>query len=206
MPRHSFKIYPNILVVFQGIAGVSIWLFAASYSIGQLDSLDRSTLEEFGDIPIVLSSKNPTQLFEAPVGSFVFDEAAIDTLPIDSLAEMLRYAPGVHIIRPSNGIWGVGMRGINSRFFYRVGFIDFARWESDSTSNPTTIAVLSDQDLHGELRRIARDQLSSRKLEIIHLKPGTQPPSRESTFSLSRRVKTTISKRLKDIAWKRGFC
>ena len=201
MPRHSFKIYPNILVVFQGIAGVSIWLFTASHSIGQLDSLDRSTLEEFGDIPIVLSSKNPTQLFEAPVGSFVFDEAAID-----SIAEMLRYAPGVHVIRPINGIWGGGLRGINSRFFYRVGFIDFARWESDSTSNPTTIAVLSDRDLCKELRQIARDQLRSRKLEIIHLKPGTQPPSRESTFSLSRRVKTTISKRLKDIAWKRGFC
>ena len=59
---------------------------------------------------------------------------------------------------------------------YLVGFIDFARWESESASNSTTIAVLSDQDLYRELRRIARDQLSSRKLEIIHLKPGTQPP------------------------------
>jgi iron complex outermembrane receptor protein len=56
------------------------------------------------------------------VGSFVFDEKAIDSLPVDSIAEMLRYAPGVHIIRPSNGIWGVGMRGICSRFFNRIGF------------------------------------------------------------------------------------
>ncbi len=122
MPLRSCKIYPNFLDVFQGIAGATIWLFAASHSIGQLDSLDRLTLEELRDVPVVLSSKNPTQLFEAPVGSFVFDEAAIDSLPIDSIAEMIRYAPGVHIIRPSNGIWGVGMRGINSRFFNRVEF------------------------------------------------------------------------------------
>ncbi|MEC7906141.1 MAG: TonB-dependent receptor plug domain-containing protein [Verrucomicrobiota bacterium] len=122
MPLRSRKIYPNFLDVFQGIAGATIWLFAASHSIGQLDSLDRLTLEELRDVPVVLSSKNPTQLFEAPVGSFVFDEAAIGSLPIDSIAEMLRYAPGVHIIRPSNGIWGVGMRGINSRFFNRVEF------------------------------------------------------------------------------------
>lgn len=180
---------------------MTIWLFAAGHSIGQLNSDDRSTLEELGDIPIILSSKNPTQLFEAPVGSFVFEEAAID-----SIAEMLRYAPGVQIIRPGNGIWDVGMRGINSIFFYLIGFIDFARWESDSTSKPMTLAVLSDQDLNRELRPIARDQLSSRKLGIIHLKPGTQSSSRESTFFLSRRVKTTISKRLKGIAWKQGFC
>ena len=104
MPLRSCKIYPNFLDVFQIIAGATIWLFAASHSIGQLDSLDRLTLEELGDVPIVLSSKNPTQLFEAPVGSFVFDEAVIDSLPVDSIAEMLRCAPGVHIIRPSNGI------------------------------------------------------------------------------------------------------
>ncbi len=91
-------------------------------SFGQLDSLDRLTLEELGEVPVILSSKHPTPLFEAPVGSFVFDEEAIESLPVDSIAEMLRYAPGVHIIRPSNGIWGVGMRGINSRFFNRVEF------------------------------------------------------------------------------------
>jgi len=122
MPLHLRKIYPTHLEFFRPLAGATIWLFAATHSNGQLDSLDRLTLEELGDVPVVLSSKNPTQLFEAPVGSFVFDEAAIDSLPIDSIAEMLRYAPGVHIIRPSNGIWGVGMRGINSRFFNRVEF------------------------------------------------------------------------------------
>ncbi len=59
---------------------------------------------------------------------------------------------------------------------YLVGFIDFARWESDSFSNPTTIAVLSDNDLYRELRRIARVPANGRELEIIHLKPGTRPP------------------------------
>ncbi len=88
----------------------------------QDDSLAALSLEQLASVPTVLSSKDPIQLFEAPVGSFVFDEKTIETLPVDSIAEMLRYAPGVHIIRPSNGIWGVGIRGINSRFFNRVKF------------------------------------------------------------------------------------
>lgn len=83
---------------------------------------DDSSLENLGDTPAILSSKPIGQLFDAPTGSYVFDEEAIDSLPVDSIAEMLRYAPGVHIIRPSNGIWGIGMRGINSRFFNRVQF------------------------------------------------------------------------------------
>ena len=91
MPLRLRKIYPTHLEFFRALAGATIWLFAATHSNGQLDSLGRLTLEELGDVPVVLSSKNPTQLFEAPVGSFVFDEAAIDSLPIDSIAEMLRY-------------------------------------------------------------------------------------------------------------------
>lgn len=88
----------------------------------QRDSMERLSLEELAEVPTVVSSKNPSELFDAPVGSFVFDEDAIESLPVESIAEMLRYAPGVHIIRPSNGIWGVGMRGVNSRFFNRVEF------------------------------------------------------------------------------------
>ena len=80
------------------------------------------SLEELGNVPAVVSAKKPSQLFEAPTGSFVFDGDDFTNLPVDSIPEMLRYAPGVHIVRPSNGIWGVGMRGINSRFFNRVQF------------------------------------------------------------------------------------
>lgn len=98
----------------------------ASNAFSQTDSLspfaDEISLEALGNTPAILSAKTSNQLFDAPTGSFVFNEEAIDLLPVDSLAEMLRYAPGVHIIRPSNGIWGIGMRGINSRFFNRVQF------------------------------------------------------------------------------------
>ena len=105
---------------------VACSVFTCTVSFGQNESLsplaDSISLEELGNTPAILSTKLPTQLFDAPTGSFVFDANAIDSLPVDSIAEMLRYAPGVHIIRPSNGIWGVGMRGINSRFFNRVQF------------------------------------------------------------------------------------
>lgn len=98
----------------------------ACNAFSQTDSLspfvDEISLEALGNTPAILSAKTSNQLFDAPTGSFVFNEEAIDLLPVDSLAEMLRYAPGVHIIRPSNGIWGIGMRGINSRFFNRVQF------------------------------------------------------------------------------------
>ncbi len=96
------------------------WIFTVlaitSRSTAQVSPESRLTLEELGDTPAVVSSKLPSEIFNAPIGSFVFDQSDISSLPVDSIAEMLRYAPGVHIIRPSNGIWGVGMRGINSRF------------------------------------------------------------------------------------------
>lgn len=80
------------------------------------------SLEELANSPVIISSRLESQVFDAPTGSFVFDEKDIANLPVDSIPEMLRYAPGVHIVRPSNGIWGMGIRGINSRFFNRALF------------------------------------------------------------------------------------
>ncbi|MBK1876007.1 TonB-dependent receptor plug domain-containing protein [Pelagicoccus mobilis] len=80
------------------------------------------SLEELANKPAIVSSRLESQVFNAPTGSFVFDEDDISNLPVDSIPEMLRYAPGVHIIRPNNGIWGLGIRGINSRFFNRALF------------------------------------------------------------------------------------
>ncbi len=108
------------------ITALSSWALAvlvfSSDSAAQELSGTRLTLEELGKTPAIISSKLPSEVFNAPIGSFVFDQSDITSLPVDSIAEMLRYAPGVHIVRPSNGIWGVGMRGINSRFFNRVEF------------------------------------------------------------------------------------
>ncbi len=80
------------------------------------------SLDELSNAPVIISSRLESQVFNAPTGSFVFDEEDIANLPVDSIPEMLRYAPGVHIVRPSNGIWGMGIRGINSRFFNRALF------------------------------------------------------------------------------------
>ncbi|MDQ8179376.1 TonB-dependent receptor [Pelagicoccus sp. SDUM812005] len=80
------------------------------------------SLEELASMPVIESSKSGFQLFDAPNGAFVFDEEAIQNLPVDSIPEMLRYAPGVHIMRSSNGAWGLGVRGMNSRFFSRALF------------------------------------------------------------------------------------
>lgn len=91
-------------------------------SAPQADDIAALSLAELGEVPAVVSAKPASQLFDTPAGAFVFDEAFIQSLPVDSMPEMLRYAPGVHISRPSNGIWGIGMRGINSRFFNRVQF------------------------------------------------------------------------------------
>lgn len=104
------------------LPALSILCLVGSSIRAQDDSISSLSLEELGGVPVVVSSKLPSQVFDAPTGSFVFDKEDLEELPVDSIAEMLRYAPGVHIVRPSNGIWGIGMRGINSRFFNRVQF------------------------------------------------------------------------------------
>lgn len=85
-------------------------------------TIDDLSISELANVPAVVSSKFESLVFDSASASFVFDQKAIENLPVDSIPEMLRYAPGVHIVRPSNGIWGIGMRGINSRFFNRVQF------------------------------------------------------------------------------------
>ncbi|EDY80594.1 TonB-dependent receptor domain protein [Verrucomicrobiia bacterium DG1235] len=88
--------------------------------LGDTDEISDLSLEELGDFPVVQSAKGKKRLFDAPAGAFVFDEKAIENLPVDSIPEMLRYAPGVHIMRSSNGNWGLGIRGMNSRFLSRA--------------------------------------------------------------------------------------
>ena len=80
------------------------------------------SLEELGDVPVIVSGKQASRLFDAPVNSYVFGEEAIRSLPVDSIPEMLRYAPGVHIVRSSNGKWGIGIHGMNAKWFGRVPF------------------------------------------------------------------------------------
>lgn len=80
------------------------------------------SLEELAEMPVVESSKPGFQLFDAPNGAFVFDQEAIENLPVDSIPEMLRYAPGVHLMRANNGTWGLGIRGMNSQFLNRSLF------------------------------------------------------------------------------------
>jgi len=80
------------------------------------------SLEELGNVPVVVSGKQASRLFDAPVNSYVFGEEAIRFLPVDSIPEMLRYAPGVHVVRSSNGKWGIGIHGMNAKWFGRVPF------------------------------------------------------------------------------------
>lgn len=80
------------------------------------------SIEALGEMPVVESSKQPERLFEVPASAYVFDAEAISYLPVDSIPEMLRYAPGVHIQRASSGMWGMGIRGMNSRFLGRTLF------------------------------------------------------------------------------------
>ncbi|WPJ95592.1 TonB-dependent receptor [Coraliomargarita algicola] len=99
---------------------------AIVFSVCFLNSLSGEiaewSLEELANAPVVVSAKQASRLFDAPVNSYVFDEDAINSLPVDSIPEMLRYAPGVHVVRPTNGSWGIGIHGMNSNWFGRVPF------------------------------------------------------------------------------------
>jgi iron complex outermembrane receptor protein len=84
--------------------------------------LSRLSLDELSQIPVVESSKQKEKLFDAPASAFIFGEEALAYLPVDSVPELLRYAPGVNVLRSSNGAWGVGVRGMNLRYFGRSVF------------------------------------------------------------------------------------
>jgi iron complex outermembrane receptor protein len=79
-------------------------------------------IEALGQVPVVETAKEPSRLFEIPASAYIFDAEAIEYLPVDSIPEMLRYAPGVHVQRASAGMWGMGIRGMNSRFLSRTLF------------------------------------------------------------------------------------
>lgn len=102
------------------LIGASVFAFAIEHGISA-EFADYS-IEQLSNVPVVMSAKKDARLFDAPTGAYVFDEDAIANLPVDSIPEMLRYAPGVHILRSTNGSWGIGIRGRNSRFFNRVQF------------------------------------------------------------------------------------
>ncbi|MBC2608172.1 TonB-dependent receptor plug domain-containing protein [Pelagicoccus albus] len=103
------------------ISGLAVASYVSSAST-VADELADLSLEELSGVPIVESAKKSQNLFDTPASAFVFDEEAIQNLPVDSIPEMLRYAPGVHMTRASNGIWGLAVRGMNSRFLGRTQF------------------------------------------------------------------------------------
>ena len=101
---------------------LKIFLGILTTSMLHAQNLSDYPFEDLVNVPVVASSKQSERLFDAPASAFVFDEEAIEFLPVDSVPEMLRYAPGVNITRATNGIWGLGIRGMNSRFLGRVLF------------------------------------------------------------------------------------
>lgn len=101
--------------------GVSLGLCVLSV-FGRAQDFAELSLEELTDAEVVESSKSASRLFDVPVSAFVFDEEAIRYLPVDSVPELLRYAPGIHVMRVGNGVWGVGLRGLTSRNLSRTLF------------------------------------------------------------------------------------
>jgi iron complex outermembrane recepter protein len=83
---------------------------------------EHSSLLDAWDTPVMQNEKDPGRLFDTPSSAFVLGDDALAYLPVDSVPELLRYAPGVHLMRASNGIWGLGIRGMNSSFLGRVLF------------------------------------------------------------------------------------
>jgi len=115
----------NFLHIATCAASVLLACEQAAESKGEDEPLSEEAsnrLEQLVNKEVVFSPRLEEEVFNSPSGSYVFDANDISRLPVDSIPELLRYAPGVHIVRPSNGIWGVGIRGINSRFFNRVLF------------------------------------------------------------------------------------
>ncbi len=122
-PSHSFQMIRSMRKRLIAIALVIISQLALEpcAHIARAD-LSNLSLEELANTPVVRTSKQSERLFDAAASAFIFDEEAIRYLPVDSIPELLRYAPGMNVMRSSNGVWGVGIRGTNIRYFSRSLF------------------------------------------------------------------------------------
>ena len=88
-------------------------VFAASAADLQAELADLS-IEELANIQITSVSKRPERLQDAPAAVFVISADDIRRSGFDTLPEVLRMAPNLHVARVNGYAYSISARGLNS--------------------------------------------------------------------------------------------
>lgn len=87
-----------------------------AYAQGAGARLTELSLEELGNVMVDSVSKQPEELWRAPVAISVLTRDQIRRSGLTALPEVLRLVPGVEVARIDSDHWSVGVRGLGDNF------------------------------------------------------------------------------------------
>jgi len=93
---------------------LSCTAMAADGGMQAQDELADMSIEELANIQVTSVSKRPERLQDAPAAVFVISADDIRRSGADTLPEVLRMAPNLHVARVNGYAYSVSARGLNS--------------------------------------------------------------------------------------------
>ncbi len=81
-----------------------------------VDTLKSLALEDLADIQVSIASRGAHALKDTAAAVYVITHEDIARSPADSVAELLRDAPGLNVARIDANTWAVSIRGFNGRY------------------------------------------------------------------------------------------
>jgi len=90
-------------------------VFAAGYESDKEDIYDMS-IEELMDVEVTTVSKKEDTLFKVPAAITVLTSEDIRRSGLQSVPELLRLVPGLHVAKIDSNSWAITSRGFNSLF------------------------------------------------------------------------------------------
>jgi iron complex outermembrane receptor protein len=109
----------GVLLTFLSVLSGVVFAPVPSYAGGPPDvptDLTRLTLEELMDIQVTSVSRGEEDFSKAPSAIFVLTQEDIRRSGTNSIPEILRMVPGVHVAQIDSSTWAISARGFNSRF------------------------------------------------------------------------------------------
>lgn len=96
------------------VLSLSCTAMAANGGMQAQDELADMSIEELANIQVTSVSKRPERLQDAPAAIFVISADDIRRSGADTLPEVLRMAPNLHVARVNGYAYSVSARGLNS--------------------------------------------------------------------------------------------
>src|SRR5688572_32935869 len=101
------------LLIFAFLIGNSSLALSAQPQ-GSLSSLKQLSLEQLMDVEVTSVAKKEQRVAETAAAIYVITQEEIRRSGVTSIAEALRFAPGVQVSRVNSNVWAVGVRGFGT--------------------------------------------------------------------------------------------